>query len=46
MTKIMSYDYEANKLEEIAEVNDITVAEVISMLMDYVDEMKKDYNLF
>ena len=45
MTKIMSYEYEANKLEEIAEANDTTVAEVISMLMDYVDEMKKDYQL-
>lgn len=45
MTKITVYDIEAEELEKIADVNDTTVAEVIEMLMDYVEEMKKDNEL-
>ena len=45
MTKITVYDIEAEELEKIADVNDTTVAEVIGMLMDYAEEMKKDNEL-
>jgi hypothetical protein len=39
MTSITVYDIEANELEKIADVNDISVAEVIEMLMEYAEEM-------
>ena len=45
MTKINIYDLEAEQLEKIAEANDTTVAEIVEMLMAYVDEMKKDNGL-
>lgn len=45
MTKLMAYDYDAEKIEEIAEANDTTEAEIITMLMDYVYEMKREYGL-
>ena len=45
MTKITVYDIEAEELEKIADVNNTTVAEVIEMLMDYAEEMKKDNEL-
>lgn len=45
MKNIMVYDIEAKELERIADVNDTTIAEVVEMLMDYVNEMKKDCNL-
>ena len=45
MTKITVYDIEAKELEKIADVNDTTVADVIEMLMDYAEEMKKDNEL-
>ena len=45
MTKITVYDIEAEDLHEIADANDITVAEVVEMLMAYAEEMKKDNGL-
>lgn len=45
MKQITVYDIEADELEKIADVNDTSVAEVIEMLMDYVEEMKKDNGL-
>lgn len=45
MTKISVYDCEAEILEKIAEVNDTTVAEVVSMLVDYAEDMKKKYQM-
>lgn len=45
MTKILVYDVEAEDLEKIADANDISVAEVVEMLMAYAEEMKKDNNL-
>ena len=45
MRKITVYDIEAEDLEEIADANDITVADVVEMLMAYVEEMKKDNDL-
>lgn len=45
MQKILVYDIEANELEKIADENDTTVAEVVEMLMEYVEEMKKNNKL-
>ena len=38
MTKVNAYDDSAEKLEELAERYDITVAEVIDVLLEYSDE--------
>lgn len=43
MTKITVYDIEAEALEKIADDNDTNVAEVVEALMEYVEEMKKNY---
>ena len=45
MTSIRIYDVEADKIENIAYDNDLTVADIVEMLMDYVDEMKEDNGL-
>lgn len=45
MKQITVYDIEANELEKIADVNDTSVAEVVEMLMDYIEEMKRDNGL-
>ena len=45
MTTIRVYDVEAEELEKIADANGMIVADVIELLMEYAEEMKKDYNL-
>ena len=45
MTKILVYDIEASELEKIADANDTTIAEVVEMLMEYVEEMKRNNKL-
>lgn len=45
MMNITVYDIEAEQLEKIADANDTTVAEIVEMLMDYAEEMKKDNGL-
>jgi hypothetical protein len=45
MKKILVYDIEADELEKIADANDTTVAEVVEMLMEYAEEMKKNNGL-
>lgn len=45
MTKILVYDIEAEELEKIADANDTTVAEIVEMLMEYAEEMKRNNNL-
>ena len=45
MTSITVYDIEAKELEKIADANDTTIAEVVEMLMEYADEMKRDNGL-
>lgn len=42
MTNITVYDTEAKAIERICEDNDVTEAELIEMLMDYIDEVKAD----
>lgn len=45
MTNILVYDIEAEELDKIALLNDMSIADVVEMLMEYADEMKKDNNL-
>lgn len=45
MMKITVYDIEAEELEKIADANDTTVAEIVELLMEYAEEMKKANNL-
>ena len=45
MTKILVYDIEEEELEKIADANDTTVAEIVEMLMEYVEEIKKEHDL-
>lgn len=45
MTNIAVYDIEAEELEKIADTNDTTIAEVVEMLMEYANEMKRDNGL-
>ncbi len=39
MKSINVYDTEADKLEIIAEKNDISVAEIVEMLMEHIEEV-------
>lgn len=45
MKTIVIYDYEAMKLSEMAETNDCTVAELIEMMMEFIDQVKAYYKL-
>ena len=45
MTKVLIYDIEAEELDKIADANDMSIADVVEMLMAYAEEMKKDNNL-
>ena len=45
MQKITVYDIEAEQLEKIADDNDTNVAEIVEMLFEYVEDMKRDNNL-
>lgn len=45
MTNILVYDIEAEELGKIADVNDMSIAEIVEMLMEYAEEMKKDNGL-
>lgn len=42
MTEICVYDTEAEAIQRICEDNDVTEAELIEMLMDYINEVKAD----
>ena len=41
MQKITVYDIEAEQLEKIADDNDTNVAEIVEMLFEYVEDMKR-----
>lgn len=45
MKEIKVYDTEADSIEIIAENNDMTVAEVVQLLCDYIEYVKLDNNL-
>lgn len=42
MTNILVYDVEAKQLEETAEKHDMTVAELVEMLCEYLEEVEKE----
>ena len=43
MTEIWVYDTEAETIQQICEKNDVTEAELIEELMDYIDELKAEH---
>ena len=45
MTNIAVYDVEAEQLHKIADANGTSIAEIVEMLMDYAEDMKKDNGL-
>ena len=45
MQRITVYNIEAEAIENIADINDMTAAEVVELLMEYAEEMKRDNNL-
>ena len=45
MTNIIVYDVDAEAISKIADVNGLSVAEVIEMLMEYLEDMKRDQGL-
>lgn len=45
MPSIKIWDTDFEVLDKIAEVNDMDIADVVEMLVDYVEEMKKDNGL-
>ena len=45
MTNVRIYDTDFEVLVKIAEVNDMDIADVVEMLVDYAEEMKKDNGL-
>ena len=42
MTNITVYDVDAEEINKIADDNELSVAEVIEMLMEYLEDMKRD----
>lgn len=45
MTTIDIYDIDAEELYKTADANDTTIAEIIWLLMDYMDDLRKDNGL-
>lgn len=45
MKQVLVYDDSYDVLEEIAEANDLYTAEVVDMLLDFVEQMKAEYSL-
>lgn len=45
MTTINIYDIDAENLYKTADANDTTIAEIIWLLMDYMDDLRKDNGL-
>ena len=43
MTKIDIWDCDAEQIEKVADANDVRPAEVIEVLMDYIDDVKEAY---
>lgn len=45
MKNILVYDYEAEKLEQVADDNKMSVAELMEMLVEFIDDCKEEYGL-
>lgn len=45
MTTIEIYSDDADRLDNVAEELDMSVAEIVSALMEYLDEVRNDYSI-
>lgn len=45
MKGLAVYDIEFDAIEKLAEDNDTTTAEIVEMLLCYVEDMKREFNL-
>lgn len=45
MKDIKAYTYDANKVIALAELNEMTTAEVIELFMEFIDDVCKEYHL-
>ena len=45
MKTIRIYDYDAERIEEVCEANDMSEHELIELLLDYLNEVKEENNL-
>ncbi len=45
MTQITVYEETEQRLEDLAEICDTTVAEIIDSLLEYEDVIKRDYGI-
>lgn len=45
MQNILIYNVEAEAIEKVCDANDMTEAEVIEMLCEYLDDMVRENNL-
>ena len=45
MKDIKVYTYDANKIGALADVNDMTVAEVIELMCEFIDAVCDEYHL-
>lgn len=45
MQNILIYDVEAEAIEKVCDANDMTEAEVVEMLCEYLDDMMRENGL-
>ena len=45
MKEIKVYTYDAHKIGALAELNDMTTAEVIELFLEFIDDVCKEYHL-
>lgn len=45
MTQITVYDIDTAAIDKIADVNDLSIADVFEMLMEYAEDMMRDQGL-
>lgn len=45
MQNINIYDTEAERIEKVAEANDMTVAEIVEIMCEYLDDIIADEDL-
>jgi hypothetical protein len=43
MKSINIYDIEAERLEQLADINDMSTAELVELIMDYADDILEEY---
>ena len=45
MKEIKVYTYDADKITELANCNDMTVVEVVELFLEFIDDVCKEYHL-